>query len=159
MNQDSRFFLDVTVQVPAFVVMFEQPDPDADALKEGETKKNVQFGMAQYSIAQMGAIQYGNVGSWLQNVVGQVKPEGLPSEEGDDNNYGGGGGGGGGGGKDEGPLVEMTESTFDTVCPMKNALCTIVLVDGSDVEGTRQGTSLVYMLVVLVGYLPVPTTR
>merc|ERR1712127_794623 len=130
--------------------MFEQPDPNAAKKEEAveyidkkkvedKTPKNVQFGMAAYSVEAMGAIQYGNVGQWLQQVVGQVRPEGLPVEEGDTSGYGSSSSSSSSRKEveDVGPLEEMTALNFDALCPIKNKLCSILLVDGSNKESTK----------------------
>lgn len=127
-------------KTPALVVMFEQEDPNEKKEKkqeyidkkvvEEERNKNVQFGMAQFNTETMGDIQYGNVGAWLQQVLGQVRPEGLPNEDGSTNSYGSSSSSS----KKEvehGPLKEIENGDmFDALCPMKNKLCAILIMDG-----------------------------
>merc|ERR1711865_717913 len=137
--------------VPALVTMFAQPDPEEKEKKQeyidkkstaDDTPKNVQFGMAAYSIEAYGDIQYGNAGAWLQQVIGQVKPEGRPLLEGEEDNFGSSSSSSSSSSttskEDTGPLKEMTKNNFDLLCPMKNRLCTILLVDGSQKEQTKE---------------------
>jgi len=138
--------------VPALVTMFAQPDEEEKEKKQeyidkkstAEDKtKNVQFGMAAYSIEAYGDIQYGNAGAWLQQVIGQVKPEGRPLLEGEEDTFSSSSSSSSSKKEDTGPLQEMTKNNFDSLCPMKNRLCTILLVDGSQKEQTKEAIASV----------------
>ena len=106
---------------------------------EEEKNKNVQFGMAQFNTETMGDIQYGNVGAWLQQVVGQVRPEGLPNEDGSTNSYGSSSSSSKKEEVEHGPLKEIENGDmFDALCPMKNKLCAILIMDGGTTEEEKK---------------------
>jgi hypothetical protein len=145
------------------VVMFQQPDPEQEkkmeearkqgpeAVKKAEAQRNVQFGLAPYDAEAMGAPAYGNAGAWLQNVIQQVRPEGLPDETGDKFKHQGFGGGRRKASSSSssssssasnarrqleeelaGPVKEIADAaTFDALCPRRNRLCAVALVDGA----------------------------
>ena len=75
-------------------------------------------------------------------MIGQVKPEGRPLLEGEEDNFGSSSSSSSSSSttskEDTGPLKEMTKNNFDLLCPMKNRLCTILLVDGSQKEQTKE---------------------
>merc|ERR1711871_123048 len=111
---------------------FEAPSEKKDEAEEPEEGKQreVSFQMAAFDQDQMGEVQYGNAGQWLQSVISQLRPEGLPAEDGDASFFSGSSDS-----ANDGPVQEATPENWDTVCPDSNRICVLALVDGSE-EGS-----------------------
>merc|ERR1711871_32853 len=110
---------------------FEAPSEKKDEAEEPEEGKQreVSFQMAAFDQDQMGEVQYGNAGQWLESVISQLRPEGIPAEDGDS-----GFSSAFGDSANDAPVGEATSETWDTLCPKSNRICIVALVDGSDMS-------------------------